>query len=265
MFQSLLTGAADLLERLYLPLDRAGIAQVRPLRRVPRRRWRQAAYAEWCHTVGIFRALLVTHAPYTENARILDVGCGAGLLAAASEPLLGHYTGIDLDPQVIAFCQRHYPAGAFSFQHLDTYHPLYAPDQTHSKALWDVRDASVDVVVSRTAWTHLAEEDARFYFREINRALRPGGRAILGFFLLDDVYHLNLERLDPRWVFNQRLSENWYHPAGVRRAEAAIAITPWGVEQLLAHGGLKLLHTYPGSWKQGAGLFFRDVLVFEKT
>jgi predicted SAM-dependent methyltransferase len=44
------------------------------------------------------------------------------------------------------------------------------------------------LVTALSVWTHLNEADARFYFKEISRVLKPDGKAIVTFFLLDEQY-----------------------------------------------------------------------------
>ena len=274
---------ATALDRAQLWLDRRRHRRQRCLRLVPdlaHRRGGKLAYGEWCWAVGIFQGLIHAHLPRGDGPRILDVGCGTGLLAVASEPFLGdrgRYLGIDVSRADVEFCRAHYPAPAFSFQLLEARNPAYAPDRPLERRPWDVADASVDLATALSVWTHFAAEDAVFYFRELDRVLRPGGRAILTCFLLDAAYQASLPRrpgarglLHPtdaaRWVFDVPAhgSRDWLHPAWARVPEQAIAVTPAGLEQMRAGTRLRLLETHPGTWKEAPGLYFQDVLVFER-
>lgn len=108
---------------------------------------------------------------------ILDVGCGTGLLAIASQPFLnsgGKYIGIDVAKADIEFCQGHYPKSSFEFIHLETENAFYAPEQNREKLGWPIVNNSIEFVTALSVWTHFNEEDAAFYLKEVGRVLKPG-------------------------------------------------------------------------------------------
>lgn len=268
----------------YVAVDKVFIRRTQNLRLTPsagNRRGGKTSYGEWCHVVGIFQTLLHLHAHKSEGLRILDAGCGAGLLAIASEPLLrngGSYVGIDVNERDVDYCREHYPSPPFTFEHLDVFNATYAPGQARAKQPWPTKSASMDMVTALSVWTHLGEQDARFYFAEIDRVLAPGGKAMVTFFLLDDDYQRSVAartarvsefhgtRQD-RWLFTERCagSEHWFHPKWVAAPEEAIGVTPAGLALMLAGTSLRLSKTYPGNWKELAGVYFQDVLIFEKA
>jgi SAM-dependent methyltransferase len=280
--RSLTRAFAQAFDRAYLRLDRRRQRRTRCLRLVPdlaHRRGGKLAYGEWCWAIGIFQALIHAHLPRRPDPRILDVGCGTGLLAIASEPCLGErgrYLGIDVSRADVEFCRAHYPSPAFSFQVLEARHPVYAPEHEAGQRPWDVPDASIHLATALSVWTHFAEGDGLFYFCELDRVLRPGGRAILTCFLLDDAYRASLPRAPgaslfhatprERWVFEvpARGSPDWLHPAWARVPEEAIGVTPAGLERMRAGTRLRLLDSHPGTWREAPGLYFQDVLVFAR-
>ncbi len=148
---------------------------------------------------------------------ILDVGCGTGLLGIAAEPFLGdrgRYVGIDVMKEELRFCLERYPSPKFSFLHLNVRNPAYSSGQAGDRRPWDVSGNSFDLVSALSVWTHLNEEDAVFYFREIGRVLNPGAKAIVTFFVSDEVYEKSLDtrsaaigryNMTPqdRWIFDQ--------------------------------------------------------------
>ncbi|MFC1601349.1 class I SAM-dependent methyltransferase, partial [Candidatus Sumerlaeota bacterium] len=266
-----------LLDSLYLPLDRTHLRRTRNIRLIPRDRNRTGgkyAYAEWAHVIGVFQTLMFLQLAKKENNAILDVGCGAGLLAIASEPFLGpagKYTGIDVVSRDIDFCRRHYPAANFEFIHFDVGNPLYAQAQGAAQLPWPVESGSIDLTTALSVWTHLNEEDALFYFGEIGRVLKPGGKAIVTLFVLDETYRNSLGLRSAQegrfhttsqelWVFSESAygSDAWLHPKWATCPEHAIGVTEAGLERLVADSGMKLIDRLQGNWKEVPGAFFQD-------
>lgn len=273
-----------LLDRLYVPLDRKFILRTKNIRLIPTEHDRKGgkySYAEWAHVIGIFQTLIYLHLPNKEDNNILDVGCGTGLLGIACEPFLGkkgRLVGIDVSKNDIDFCRSYYPANTFEFIHLDINNPFYSPSQGSEKIGWPLEDASFDMVTALSVWTHLREEDALRYMKEVYRVLKPGGKAIITFFLLDHLYQNSVNtrsakvgsyHLTPQleWIFDQPAygSSEWLTPKWAKVPEYAIGITTEGFKHLASTAKLDLIEQYPGNWKEVPGVFFQDVTVFGKS
>ena len=95
-----------------------------------------------------------------EDAELLDVGCGAGLLT--NELAVDGYqvTGVDLSPGSLRVARRHDPAGRVGYREAD------------ARAL-PFPAASFDVVTCMDFLEHV--EDPAKVVAEIARVLRPGG------------------------------------------------------------------------------------------
>ena len=272
-----------LLDPFYVFLDHQFIRRSRNIRLVPAESDRHGgkySYVEWGHVIGIFQTLMIIHLDRKEGNAILDVGSGTGLLSIASEPFIGNggrYVGIDVMAKDIAFCRRHFDNEHYHFEHLDAFNAEYSPGQ-RDRLLWKAVDsAAFDLVISVSVWTHFNEEDGRFYLREVARALKPGAKAIISFFIMDEVYERSLERRShgkgrfhstsqQDWIFDTPAygSDAWFCTRWSKVPEAAIGVTPAGLDRLLADSGLHLLQHYQGNWKEIPGVYFQDVLVFEK-
>ena len=126
------------------------------------------------------------------DERILDVGCGIGRMALPLTRFLtsGSYEGFDIMKSNVAWCQQaitpRFPH--FQFQHADIYNREYNPEGrlAGSTYRFPYADAGFDFAYLTSVFTHLLPEDAAHYLAELARVLRPGGRCLATFFLLND-------------------------------------------------------------------------------
>ena len=271
-----------ILDPIYIWLDKKHIRRTRNIHLIPteaNRRGGTYSYAEWAHVIGIFQTLMFVHLDKRKKIRHLDVGCGAGFLAISSKSLLGGeegYVGIDIMKNEINFCRNHYPS-YFDFKHVNVNNPYYTPIQENKNIKWPLENSSFDVVTSLSVWTHLSEKDALFYIKEVNRVLKPGGKVIITFFILDELYQKSLSirseeagkyHMSPskQWIFNQPAynSKDWFYPKWTTVPERAIGITRAGLNRLISEAELKIVQHYQGNWKEVPGVFFQDILVLQK-
>ncbi len=270
-------------DEIFRGVDKKNIRRTKNIRLIPdlkHRRGGKVSYAEWAHVIGIFQTIIYQTLFQKTGNGILDIGCGTGLLGIASEPFTmdgGFYTGIDVMEEDILFCQEQFQLPNYKFIHFDVANPFYAAEQNDKLRSWPIAGNSKDLVTALSVWTHMSERDAIFYFSEIYRVLRKGGKALITFFYLDEQYEKSLplrqkekgrfhSTCQSRWVFDTPAYESahWYTPHWTEKPEAAIGIQPEGLDYLLKKSGLRLLEYYPGNWKEIPGIFFQDILIFEK-
>jgi SAM-dependent methyltransferase len=94
---------------------------------------------------------------------LLDWGCGTGRVAAnfLAAPDGPKVLGCDIDPEVVAWCREHLPAGQFADS--DSLPPLPYPDCTF------------DVIISLAVLASFGAEAYQRWLPELKRVLAPGG------------------------------------------------------------------------------------------
>jgi SAM-dependent methyltransferase len=157
---------------------------------VPPRRRQFVGEGDFVAVGDEFLGHLVDLAGLEPGSDVLDVGCGIGRIARPLAHFLddtGSYAGFDVNAEGIAWCAARYPA-RFAFAVADLrnarYHPGGAGRARDYRFPYD--DHSFDLAVMTSVLTHLTEPEAANYLAEARRVLRPGGRLLATFFLLDD-------------------------------------------------------------------------------
>lgn len=210
--------------------------------------------------LGHFREL----ADLQPGERVLDVGCGIGRMARPLAAYLdgaGSYDGFDPSAVGIGWCQARYPPN-FGFTLVDLYNARYHP--TGSLKAAEVRfpydDDAFDFAILTSVLTHLLEDEAAHYLAETARVLRPGGRALATFFLLDSASReaIASERAVLRFL------QPAEHVAVLRDdvPEEAVAYDEDWVRARAREAGLSVKEpVHPGTWRGASGLSFQDIMV----
>jgi len=271
------------LEGVFRSVERSQLSRGATLEHIPPSALRggglgTTTYGEWCYTIGIFQSLIFQNLPQ-RPVRMLDVGCGVGRLYLAAKPYLtdaDSYLGIDVSSEFIGICREQYKEPNVSFLHTEASNAYYAKDTQGGPQAWPMKDGSHNLVTALSVWTHLREEDWRFYLGEVGRVLAPGGRAVISFFILDDLYKPEAKtsrtsrfypQPEDKWIFDTSAygSKEWLYPKWANVPEVAIAAPEGRLKEIAKASGLKIAHYYPGQWKDMPGFFFQDLVIFEKA
>ena len=122
--------------------------------------------------------------------RVLDVGCGVGRMAMPLTGYLegGSYAGFDVGRGMVRWCRRNISGRwpNFEFDWAPVHNGKYNPfgNLAATEFRFPYEDASFDFAFATSLFTHLLREEAQHYLSETARVLRPGGSALLTFFLL---------------------------------------------------------------------------------
>jgi len=203
---------------------------------------------------------------------VLDVGCGSGRMALPLAGYLNHegrYAGFDVSREAVAWCTENI-SGAhpnFDFTVVDVENGVYNPTGIYKSS--DFRfpypDGSFDVVLLASLFTHMLPSDMQHYLHEIVRVLKPGGRSLITFFLLNEESLALITEGKASFNFEHEMAG--YRMTHAEIPEAAIAYPEDFVRYLHAECGLELrdpLHygTWCGRTNAMSG---QDVVIADKA
>ena len=123
------------------------------------------------------------------DASVLDIGSGYGRVAHAlwRREFEGDYLGLEILRRQVDWCAAEItPAsgGSLRFEHLDVRNTRYNPGGTmaaEEATFAAAADASIDVAVLTSVFTHMYPAEVERYLHELARVLRPGARALATF------------------------------------------------------------------------------------
>jgi ubiquinone/menaquinone biosynthesis C-methylase UbiE len=202
--------------------------------------------------------------------RVLDVGCGLGRMAAPLTRFLttGSYEGFDIVPEGIKWCKTRitpkYPN--FRFVLADIYNKAYHPRGKLSSLEYrfPYRNKEFDFVCLTSVFTHMLTADMKHYLSEISRTMKPGGRCLITYFLINPE-SLELIR-EGRSLQEFRRKTDGYYTTNPATPEASIAFDEDDIRQLYAEYGLRIVEPiHYGSWcGRTAAVNYQDIIVAEK-
>ena len=222
------------------------------------------------------------------DSDVLDIGCGPGRTAAVLTGRLnasGSYEGFDVMPKSIAWCQKaitsRFPN--FHFQLADLQNGQYNPKGRQRAGEYDFPygNERFDVAVAGSLFTHLRPFEAQRYLDETARVLRPGGRLVGTWFLIDDEVEeaLAAGRIRRPTVLNDshpplRLEHhltdeqgNAFRSFDPVTPEFMIAVDLDAVREQHERAGLRVVEVRPGRWaaRETEQLLGQDVVIAERA
>jgi SAM-dependent methyltransferase len=187
-----------------------------------------------------------------DDAAVLDVGCGYGRIAHAllRSGFVGQYRGFDILPKHVAWCVEHLSGPHTEFWHVDIQNDRYNPTGKESATSVDLglqRD-SADVVLATSVFTHMWPAEIRNYLGHVAKALRPGGRAYLTFFLMNETWR-KLDRAGlPTFPLPHAADDGHYRFMNPDNPLHVIAYEQGWVEAQMRAAGLEVIDVRLGFW-----------------
>jgi SAM-dependent methyltransferase len=236
---------------------------------VPPRRRQFVGNSDFRATGEEFRVHLHRFAELTPHDRVLDIGCGIGriarVLVTELAPPSGSYDGFDVARDGISWCQSHYTSTPvpFRFVHVDLRHPVYNPKGTEDAATFSFPypDASFDLAIATSLFTHLLDASAERYIAESARVLAPGGRLFATWFVLDE-----------SWPTPEQSTISFRPTSGAAlvvdpsEPERAVGYPLTWIRRCLERHGLTLREPYQrGAWTGQPGASSQDILVADRA
>ena len=212
------------------------------------------------------------HCDLVPDEAVLEIGCGQGRVARPIAEFLsrtdGEYHGLDVVEEAIAYCQKAYRAEPhFSFHHIPVHNAKYNRNGTTYP--WDYTfpfpDSRFSFVFVGSAFTHMLQPDVDRYCAEIYRVLRPGGRAVVAFFLLDHVSLAAIERGFADRMLRRDMSKVCRTEC-MLRPEEAVGYQRDYVVSLARALGFAEPEIHRGSWAAtGESPAYYDVLILRRA
>lgn len=219
-----------------------------------------------------FLEMFIRYGGLRPEWRVLDLGCGIGRMALPLTQFLdpeASYVGVDVNREGITWCRRRIRRlyRNFQFHHIDYHNPLYNP--AGQKTPWDdplpFEAGSFDFAIATSVFTHLSRQEAKAFFRQLSRLLRPGGRLFATFFILDDESVAAMQRSNTRLTFQPREGSNMFEACG-HPPRSATAYRREFVELMLTGNGFTSSNSIlRGDWSGiESGVTYQDIVVAER-
>jgi len=218
-----------------------------------------------------FRGYLGELAGLQPHQAILDVGCGSGRIAVPLTRFLdsaGRYQGFDVSHKAIEWCRQHitrrFPN--FEFRVADIRNGPYNPKGRYepSEFRFPYPDGTFDVVLLASVFTHMFPADIKQYMREIERVLKPSGRCLSTFFLLNAESSALIA--EKKGTLNFEHVRDGYRTIHAERPEEGMAYPEEFVVQAWREAGMQVLPPIRyGSWcGRPRFLSFQDLVIAAK-
>lgn len=196
---------------------------------------------------------------------ILDLGCGVGRTAFPFKEftkIYGIYYGVDVWDDGVKWCKNNFNEN-FKFYCLISNDNYYFNEKSTGKAnnynLEFIPNASIDLVIAVSTFTHLLKNDLRSYLSEICRVLKKGACGYITCFLIDK-YFDEYRKLTKEFLAVKEAEEGCYYGYSGQDIFAGYSLNNWN--KWLCENNLELVNYELGKWAQKPGAAnYQDLLI----
>lgn len=235
---------------------------------------------EWFRWAEEWSMLLRIYGHITQTSSVLEIGCGLGRIAFPLRYILsseGSYHGFEICQEKVSFLEKnfHNKYPNFHFSWANVHNTFYNPKgQIKAKDYrFPYADDSFDLVYAASVFTHMLPDAATNYFHEAARVLKPGGRIVFSFFLLDNYCpgrprpH-GFNRPGFNFDYSYHSHENEFAIANRSNPEQMTAYRLTLIERLAAQAELELAQPpVPGLWSGSTSTWVgaQDLVILTKN
>ena len=205
------------------------------------------------------------------TSRVLDMGCGCGLLELELERVLtrGECCGFDIHRPSIDWASKAIGSRSphFRFIHADIYNEAYWPSGRLDAGtfLAQFQAAAFEIIVAKSLFTHMLPDELQFYLDAVAANLTADGKAMLTFFLLNEDQRRHEASGRNEIPFLPPDGESVHRIRYQNAPTAAVAYQEKPLVARLASAGLQVVETRYGSWSgREGGLSFQDILIVRR-
>lgn len=210
---------------------------------------------------------------------ILEIGCGCGRVSGeilAHKKMATRFVGFDVREDLIDWAKEHLQRkfGNAEFFHAAIHNARYNDGGTidASGYAFPFGSDEFELIYATSVFTHLLDVAVANYFKEIARILKPDGKFVATFFLvdIDHPHQTGGARRGPDGARPWR-GPGFYNRVGSAYSpyselpERMIGYRIADIAELATKAGLKIAGVHPGFWKHGGpSITWQDLLVFER-
>ncbi len=203
--------------------------------------------------------------------RILDIGSGVGRMAIPFTDYLspqGAYHGFDIDKRGVKWCQEHFSKkhSNFHFEYVDLFNKYYNEKGllSPSEFKFPYTQDFFDFVFATSVFTHLLTHDSEHYLKEISRVLKPEGKAMVTFFVIDELAHKNIVDQTASCDLKYK-SDDYSFYSHKNMPEAEIGYVENWLHAAVEKAGLRIEKILYGAWSGRENpLSYQDILILSK-
>ena len=205
------------------------------------------------------------------DSSVLEIGSGIGRMALPLTQFLsesGTYVGIDVVGEGVAWSEQNITSRYrnFRFSCIDIGHPLYNPNGSirAENYSFPFPSDSFDLIILTSVFTHLGPTETGNYAKEVSRLLKPDGRCLATFFLLNGDAWEGLSRSNTRISFDPKQVGPAYFSSRSTPL-AAVGYDETWLLTLFSNLGL-FADVHHGHWSgRPGGLSYQDICVIRRS